>query len=847
MLRKNNTSLLLQHPCRNPMTLLFPALAAFWQWSCTDRPVSETTPLTNNLFVDAANLSRVEKLDLLFMIDNSGSMADKQKLLSEAVPKLLDRLMNPPCVVESTGEIIRVASPTELCPRGEREFPPLNDVHVGVITSSLGSLGSANCKTNSLDPESLFYANDFGHLVATVRPNAPATYKDLGFLAWDNRPVGAPNRDPLATNDLTAIQQSLGQMVNLAGEAGCGFESSLESWYRFLIDPVPFENATVLEGGKLELTGIDQVLLEQRKAFLRPDSMVAILMLTDENDCSMRADGYGWLVGAGRNDVKSSPSNSTTACDTGGPNDPCCASCWSRAELPAQCTPVASDPKCVAEPDKAPDDAPNARCWEQKRRFGLDLLYPTSRYEVALKNPIICPNSSFGDADCSCTRAKELGVPCDPGPEVLNPLYQDLTKGMASGRDSSLVFLAGIVGVPWQDIATAETRDPANPELDYLTADELAANVPGTDFTYWDLILGDANNGILPKDPYMIETPNPRLDFPPNPLVNAPMASAEATSALASPINGHEWNPPHNENHFDLQYACTFQLPETMQRDCEGDTGSCDCEPDSSADALTSVLANKSPLCQDPATGEYRTRQMSAKAYPGLRQLEVLKRTGTQAIVASICPKTLTDGPSYGYNPAVNALVDRLKIRLGDKCLPRKLAPDATTGQVPCRVIEALPPDVCATALPLPGRTVLEGGGIVDEIMKSLETRELCTSDGSVAGASDCQAWCFSEIAQLQGLATGEPLRSCQYGEEAGLGSNVAGYCYVDADQGLGSASLLANCPDTQKRLLRFVGADTPRTGAITFYACSGAATRRVTGQQMASAPVDGRPGEAVE
>ena len=38
------------------------------------------------------------KIDLLLMIDNSRSMADKQEILGAAVPDLVERLANPPCV-----------------------------------------------------------------------------------------------------------------------------------------------------------------------------------------------------------------------------------------------------------------------------------------------------------------------------------------------------------------------------------------------------------------------------------------------------------------------------------------------------------------------------------------------------------------------------------------------------------------------------------------------------------------------------------------------------------------------------------------------------------------------------
>ena len=46
-------------------------------------------PSTSNVFVDQVTQSRVEKVDVLFMIDNSPSMADKQEILKAAVPVLL--------------------------------------------------------------------------------------------------------------------------------------------------------------------------------------------------------------------------------------------------------------------------------------------------------------------------------------------------------------------------------------------------------------------------------------------------------------------------------------------------------------------------------------------------------------------------------------------------------------------------------------------------------------------------------------------------------------------------------------------------------------------------------------
>src|SRR5215469_1729303 len=43
-----------------------------------------------------------DKIDLLFMIDNSSSMGDKQALLALAVPDLVSRLVSPNCL-DATG------------------------------------------------------------------------------------------------------------------------------------------------------------------------------------------------------------------------------------------------------------------------------------------------------------------------------------------------------------------------------------------------------------------------------------------------------------------------------------------------------------------------------------------------------------------------------------------------------------------------------------------------------------------------------------------------------------------------------------------------------------------------
>jgi hypothetical protein len=50
------------------------------------------------------------------------------------------------------------------------------------------------------------------------------------------------------------------------------------------------------------------------------------------------------------------------------------------------------------------------------------------------------------------------------------------------------------------------------------------------------------------------------------------------------------------------------------------------------------------------------------------------------------------------------------------------------------------------------------------------------------------------------------------------------GWCYIDAASTpqVGNAELVKDCPDTEQRLMRFVGDGDPRFGADVFITCAG-------------------------
>jgi hypothetical protein len=267
------------------------------------------------------------------------------------------------------------------------------------------------------------------------------------------------------------------------------------------------------------------------------------------------------------------------------------------------------------------DDDLNLRCLKQKERFGFSLLYSTDRYV-----------SGFGDGL----------VPNRAGQLVPNPLFH--RDGV--DRDRSLFTLAVIGGVPWQDIATASSL--TGNTLDYLTAEELASK------NRWPVILGDPENYTDPSDPFMRESTEDRSGK--NPFTAESVVASTSTNPLANSINGHE----HITAARDLQYACTFPLPEPVlcnEARFSANQG-CDC--------FLEDTGSNSPLCNPPGGGPAGTTQYSGKGYPALRELAVAKQLGRRSVLGSICARNTQDEArsDYGYRPVFGAIGRRVAATL---------------------------------------------------------------------------------------------------------------------------------------------------------------------------------------
>jgi hypothetical protein len=765
--------------------------------SCLDRPVTNASPVIQTNFTAVVHNEAVDKIDILFVIDNSASMGDKQEYLGQAVPDLITRLVTPNCVDATSGANYGPstldAQGNGTCTQGTVEFPPVHDMHIGVLSTSLGSRLSDQYGGGSgliCDPNATLTINgatisnhndDRGELLNRSGPTETAL-ADAGtsfYLNWfpatnskNQGKTASPGAPPIS--DATQLITDFTSLVQGVGNYGCGIESQLESWYRFLIQPDPYDSL-VVDGGKAQWSGVDATILAQRHDFLRPDSLVAIIDMSDENDSeidlrSLNGQGYLWMA------QNFDPPRGTSDCAENAANSGLtdansCTSC-------AEASTASSDPTCALGTFQAGNDwgyNPNLRHVHMEQKYGLWPQFPIQRYQLGLSSlDIPDRNGEYPSGAGSYQGLTDL--------DCTNPLFAaSLPDGTSTDpatlcnlphgpRTPDLVYFAHIGGVPHQLLQV----DPTN--ADSLPKEALAA-------ADWTPILGadPLNFDYTGIDPHMIESYQPRTGLP------------VAPTTTPDPAIGYDWITDQGAEHVlevDREYACTFPL--TTPRDCTDTTDpavtyACDCP---SAAGLTPQ--ELPPICNATTP----TQQIGAKTYPTQRELLLAKLMGPQGFVASLCPihvqpaagETEQTDPLFGYNPAVNGIVDRLKIALNNQCLPQQLTTNSS-GDVPCLILVHLATQVGPGACANPGSACsslpgLLGPGdiptgatqptLTTDILTEFCAAQEATYAGTRGAAGDPDTY---PTCALQQLTTGANPNDFTNGSCAASGD--AGWCYV--------------------------------------------------------------------
>ncbi len=247
-------------------------LTALSSTGCIDRPVHQVLSQSQSVITLEVANDTVTKLDLLLEVDNSNSMRVNQQHIMEQLGALITTLTSPPCTSSAN------PSPHQCDPANPDDrftHPAVSDLHVAVIDSDLGTGGvrSQACIEAALGDDGAMNPIRNGLAMAHHQPgtSAPPGFRPAScpadtaafpsFLAYDSHAT-----DASAFAD--AFRCNAGLYVG-----GCGLEQQLESVYRALVvhDPHVRTGNTDVNAG-----------------FLREDALLAIVLLTDEDDGSVR-------------------------------------------------------------------------------------------------------------------------------------------------------------------------------------------------------------------------------------------------------------------------------------------------------------------------------------------------------------------------------------------------------------------------------------------------------------------------------------------------------------------------------------------------------------------------------
>ena len=186
---------------------------------CVERKAAPIGPNLNfgqEISVFGVGLTTVE---VLFVIDNSGSMEQEQDNLAVQIPQLVRDLASPP---DNDGD-------------GMPDWNPVEQLRIGIATTDVG-IGSASISGSECEP-----GGDDGALQG-------------GVFTWQEG------------DDVNAFAESVRATVAGLGIRGCAFEQPLEAAARAV--------ARAPETG-----------------FPSADGLLALIVVTDEEDCSIADDG----------------------------------------------------------------------------------------------------------------------------------------------------------------------------------------------------------------------------------------------------------------------------------------------------------------------------------------------------------------------------------------------------------------------------------------------------------------------------------------------------------------------------------------------------------------------------
>ncbi|MBK8266301.1 MAG: VWA domain-containing protein [Nannocystis sp.] len=237
------------------------AIATPQLFACLSHPVKEVKYDLTQIETVGVALAINKDVDILFVIDDSGSMAEEQALLAKNFGAFINVLEAPDVKANYRIGITTTDVGNPRCSKADTK-PSNGDL---VLSSCVDRVAEGDFVFNGVDPplDAAFACTevcDKSSAELAIKPTTTDRDPVAKPRPWLESVEGRSNV-PDGVTTLEAFQ-----CFGPQGVAGCGFESHLESMYKALV--------------KAETNG------EANFGFLRDQALLSVVFLTDELDCS---------------------------------------------------------------------------------------------------------------------------------------------------------------------------------------------------------------------------------------------------------------------------------------------------------------------------------------------------------------------------------------------------------------------------------------------------------------------------------------------------------------------------------------------------------------------------------
>ncbi|MEY4509912.1 MAG: hypothetical protein RLZZ450_2034 [Pseudomonadota bacterium] len=269
---------------RAGIVALASALVCF---GCPSQDLAALNPCTVSAASIRVDQGGISKVDLLFVIDNSNSMASEQVKIAEELPRLLSVLTNGDRYFGREDQV-----PAGLADK-DRFFTKASSLHIGVVSSSMHVMDELPSGSNT-GVGACILDDDDGKLRSSTEVAANGISVGMTQLVPPSTDCGELGAQPRYQDFEAGKEPSAEEVasafacVSRLGIAGCPFEQQLEAMWKAVApsdgdDP---DLHTFLHDarGRGDPSGFNH-------GFVREDAILAVIQVSDEEDCSINEEG----------------------------------------------------------------------------------------------------------------------------------------------------------------------------------------------------------------------------------------------------------------------------------------------------------------------------------------------------------------------------------------------------------------------------------------------------------------------------------------------------------------------------------------------------------------------------